>query len=146
MNEMRGDDAPSSHGKDNPNANKVSPPAGGVETNRVRDNVSSLRPNNVEGPGVDFSPPKNISKRSNANKNVVLTANVVTVAKDNNAIARDKTTHKMVRVLFCLTCFLKLVDCYDLLSSCMYLLRTWSTTGFGQCLDTRNALPNLAYS
>jgi hypothetical protein len=95
MNEMQGD-ASSSHGTEKSNVIKISPPEGGVEANRSRENISSLRSN--AGHCVDFSPPKNILKRSNANKNVVLTANVVTVAKDNNAIPRDKTTHKMVRV------------------------------------------------
>lgn len=92
MNEMQGD-ASSSHGTEKPNVIKVSSPGGGVEANRSRENISSLRSN--AGHCVDFSPPKNILKRSNANKNVVLTANVVTVAKDNNAIPREKTTHKM---------------------------------------------------
>jgi hypothetical protein len=59
---------------------------------------------------VDFSPPKNISKRKSANKSVVLTANVVTVAKDSAVYSRKMNSHTMVRVIRFID-FLNLVEC-----------------------------------
>eukprot|EP00557_Chaetoceros_sp_GSL56_P000558 CAMPEP_0176491422 /NCGR_PEP_ID=MMETSP0200_2-20121128/8421_1 /TAXON_ID=947934 /ORGANISM="Chaetoceros sp., Strain GSL56" /LENGTH=906 /DNA_ID=CAMNT_0017888845 /DNA_START=190 /DNA_END=2907 /DNA_ORIENTATION=- len=93
MKEMRGD-ASSSHGTGNSNTINVSSSGVVESTHCVSKNASSLQRSKADS-CLDFSPPKNIPKRSNANKNIVLTANVVTVAKDNNAISRDVNTHKM---------------------------------------------------
>jgi hypothetical protein len=66
-----------------------------------------------------------------------LAANVVTVAKDNNAISRDLNTHIMVRVqlsdLTSESCWLLWVFSF------LHLLRTWSMTCCCQRLGTMNA-------
>lgn len=96
MNEMRGDGS-SSHATAKSGAMQLSPPV--KLKSESRSNVmedSTFRTNT--GSCVDFSPPKNLSNRSSTNKNVVLTANVVTVAKDKALNFREGNTRKMVRV------------------------------------------------